>query len=474
MATTGMDIAFASAAQLLDLYRSEQISPVEVTRAILERIERLNGQLHAYLHVDAEGALKAARAADAAYAAGNAGSLAGVPLSIKDLVDVRGLPTTFGSRVYRDYIAEEDAYSVARLRAAGAVILGKTNTPEFGSLPTNENRLGDSARNPWDTRRSPGGSSGGAAAAVAAGLGALGLGTDFGGSIRIPASMCGVFGFKPTLGRIARDTSFNLTGEFFSHEGPLSRTVLDSALYLDVCAGPDPRDRFSQLGPPPRFVAGLEALPSRLRVAWSHDLGYASVSTEVRLLCERAVASLHGRLGEIREATPMGVQAGVEAWKVVGAAGNYNAERTMYVRQQPDELTAAVRRGLDFAETTTLAQYFDALRGLRRWREQATGFFANYDLLLTPTLPVPAVPDNATELLIDGQRQEGTLGLIQFTAPFNATGQPAASIPCGITDAGLPVGLQVVAPFGADLLLMQAARAIEQTLPWTEHRPALA
>lgn len=464
------DLCFTSAADLLNLYRMRSLSPVEVTQAVLDRIERLNPKLNAYLYVDADGAMKTARAAEAAYIAGNAAPLAGVPVSIKDLVNVRGMPTTFGSLAYQGYLPDEDSYAVARLRSAGAVFPGKTNTPEFGSLPTNENRLGDSARNPWDLSRTPGGSSGGAGAAVASGLAPLGLGTDFGGSIRIPAAMCGVFGFKPTLGRIARDTAFNLTGDFFSHEGPLSRTVLDAALYLDACAGPDPRDRFSQLDPAPSFAAELERLPRQLRVAWPPDLG-RTVDREYLEVCERAVRRFEGVVGEIASDQPEGIEAGLKAWHVAGAAGNYSAERALVQREKADLLTEVVRRGLDMPEQTTLAQFFESVVEVRAWRRRVAEFFERYDLLLTPTLITAAIPVGAREIVINGETQRNTLGLIYFTAPFNATGQPVASVPCGFTAAGLPVALQIAGRFGDDLLVMQAARAFEQALPWADKRP---
>ena len=474
-AASTTDLGFTSAAVLLDLYKSGQASPVEVTRVLLERIERLNPKLNAYLHVDVDGALTSARAAEAAYLAGNAAPLAGVPVSIKDLVAVRGLPETFGSRLYQGFVPEEDAFSVARLRAAGAVFLGKTNTPVFGSLPTNENLLGDSARNPWDTSRTPGGSSGGAAAAVAAGLGPIGLGTDFGGSIRIPAAMCGIFGIKPTLGRIARDTSFNLTGDFFSHEGPLSRTVLDAALFLDICSGPDTRDRFSQIGAPPVYAARLDSLPRNLRVAWTPDLGYAAVDHEYLAICERAVRACERTLGEIATDAPQGAAEGLASFQVAAVAGNYNADRMALQQQRPDDLTDAVRRGNGFAEETTLAEFFEAVAALRAWRRRAAAFFERCDLLLTPALISAATPVGATEVIVNGEpAPRGIFALTGFTAPFNLTGQPVASVPCGFTESGLPVALQIAGRFGDDLLVLQAAHAFEQALPWSGRRPPLA
>jgi aspartyl-tRNA(Asn)/glutamyl-tRNA(Gln) amidotransferase subunit A len=467
-------LGFASAATLLESYRRGDLSPVEATQSILKRIEQLNPTLNAYLYINADGALKQARAAEAAYRAGNAAPLAGLPLSIKDTISVRGMPYTLGSLLFRDAIGQVDAISVARLRAAGAVLLGKTNTPEFGSLATTENRLGDPARNPWDASRTPGGSSGGAGAAIASGLGATGIGTDLGGSVRIPAAMCGIFAIKATTGRVARDSSGSLTADYLAHEGPMSRTVLDAALLLDVISGPHPSDRFSQLGPPPPFAAGLDALPRSVRTAWSPDLGYIDVEQEIVDCCERAVRSFEAVVGEIAIETPAGVEAGRAVWPVVATASTYVPERAAQLKARSDELTEAVRADLDFAERTSLGAYFEAVLGLRAWRRNAASFFERFDLLLTPALPVAPPPVNATELVVNGLLHSGTAGLMDFTSPFNATGQPAAVVPCGFTATGLPVGLQIIGRHGEDLLVMQAARAFEQMQPWADRWPALA
>jgi aspartyl-tRNA(Asn)/glutamyl-tRNA(Gln) amidotransferase subunit A len=479
MTTATTDLCYMSASDLLAAYRARTLSPVEVAEAVLDRIDALNLKLNAYLHVDREFALRAARAAEAAYAAENAGPLAGVPVSIKDLLHVRGMPTTFGSLVFRDFRPEVDSWSVAKLRAAGAVFPGKTNTPEFGSLATNENLLGDSARNPWNLDRTPGGSSGGAAAAVAAGLGPIAMGTDFGGSIRIPAACCGVFGFKPTLGRIARDTSWNTTGEFFSHEGPLARTVTDAALLLDVCAGPDPRDRFSQLGAPPRFAQNLERLPRSLRVAWSPDLGFIQTAAEYVEVCERAVRRFEDVVDAIDLALPEGAQEGVAGWLVAGRAGNYNHEVAKRKREQLELLTPIEQRTLEAVDRTTLPEIAEATLKVRDWRERAAAFHERYDLLLTPALAVPPLPIMTVEEHYRAVREakspwESRFVLTAFTAPFNSSGQPAAVVPCGFLSDGLPVALQIVGAFGADMLVMQAARAFEQALPWAHARPALA
>jgi aspartyl-tRNA(Asn)/glutamyl-tRNA(Gln) amidotransferase subunit A len=482
--TTGgtTDLCFMSAAALLTAYRGRELSPVEVAEAVLERIERLNPRLGAYLTVDTAGALAAARAAEAAYLAGNAGPLAGVLTGIKDLANTAGLRTTYGSLLYREFVPEEDDIVVRRLRVAGAVFPGKTNTPEFGSLPICENRLGEPARNPWDTRRTPGGSSGGSAAAVAAGLGPLATGSDFGGSIRMPAALCGVFGFKPTLGRLPIDTRRVLTGDYFTHEGPISRTVLDAALFLDATAGPDPRDRFSQLGAPPAFAANLGRLPRGLRVAWTPDLGYQPADREVVAVCERAVGRFADVVGTIDAAAPSGIEEGIAGWLTAGRGAGYDAEQLAY-RSAPGHvelLTGPVRGGLDRLDALSLRDFLDAVAKVRAWRASVAGFFERYDLLLTPTMPVPPLATGTRELVVDGELQSSwfglpsIFGLVSFTSPFNITGTPAATVPCGTTPDGLPVGLQIAGRFGDDLLVMQAAHRFEQAFPWSERRPPLA
>jgi Asp-tRNA(Asn)/Glu-tRNA(Gln) amidotransferase A subunit family amidase len=471
--TTASGYAFRSAVELLALFEQREVSPVEVTQALLERIDRLNPVLNAFLYTDRDGALRSAEAAEAAYRAGNAGRLAGLPLSIKDTISVRGMPYTNGSLLYREFIGQVDAISVSRLRAAGAVLLGKTNTPEFGSLAVTENRLGDAARNPWDTTRTPGGSSGGAGASIACGLGPAGIGTDLGGSVRIPAACSGIFAIKATTGRVARDSTASLSGDYLAHEGPLSRTVADTALLLDVMSGPDPRDRFSQIGAPPAFAQNLERLP-RLRVAWSPDLGFLDVDDEYRRICERAARSFQTIAASFDEAAPENAELGRRVWDIVAPACTYIPERVAQQKAAADLLTDQVRKDLDFAERTSLADYFEAVQGLRKWRGSAAAFFDRFDLLLTPALRVPPPPVYATELDLDGRRLPGTAALMDFTAPFNATGGPAAVVPCGFTSGGLPVALQIIAKFGDDLTVMQAARAFEQIQPWEEQWPPMA
>ena len=288
------EFAFKSATELRQLIASGQVSCVELTELFLRRIDALNPKLNAYLTICGDQAMAAARnAQDAVQRGDSLGPLHGIPISIKDLEMTNGIPTTLGSVLFQDRTPDIDSVVVERVKAAGAVILGKTNTPEFGLSGTTENKLGDACRNPWDTNRTPGGSSGGAAAALASGLCALATGSDGGGSIRIPASFSGVFGIKPSQGRVPRYGGYGYpAANHFSQSGPMSRTVADTALLLQALAGPDPRDPTSMREAPPDFSAGLGQGVAGLRLAWSPDLGYAGVDPEVVRVTESAARSL--------------------------------------------------------------------------------------------------------------------------------------------------------------------------------------
>jgi aspartyl-tRNA(Asn)/glutamyl-tRNA(Gln) amidotransferase subunit A len=467
MSTLSTAIAWMSAEQLGRAYRARELSPVEVTRATLERIERLNPRLRAFLLVDADGALRAAEAAERALADGDAGPLTGVPVSIKDLLDVQGLVTTSGSLVYRHHVAERDSIVTERLRRAGAVILGKTNTPEFGVVAITENRLGGPCRNPWNTDRTPGGSSGGAAAAAAAGLGPLHVGTDGGGSVRIPAAMCGVFGFKATYGRVARSGMSGMP--LFSHTGPITRTVADAALMLDAIAGPDERDVTSLEEPPAAFRAGLDAPLPRLRAAWWPQPWDRPADPELLGIVERAARSLPDLGIVVADAHP-----NLEDWSPIFrplmVVDEYTVSREL-LESHAGELAPYTRITLEAGRDTPVYRYSEALRGLERFRAHMRRFFQTYDLLLTPVTATPAFPiDRPVETAAD---LGGILPSTPYTAAFNLTGQPAAAVPCGFTADGLPVALQVVGRHGDDLTVLRLCAAFERAHPWADRLPPL-
>ena len=466
------DLCFTPAIELAEMIRRKEVSPVEVTEAVLARIERLNPTLNAFCTVTAEEALTAAREAETAVARGAAlGPLHGVPISIKDLTITKGVRTTRGSRLYADAVPDEDAPVVERVRAAGAIIVGKTNTPEFGWKGDTSNPLFGVTRNPWDPTRqaSAGGSSGGAGAAVAAGLAPLALGTDGAGSIRIPSSFCGIVGLKQQLWRVPTYPASPV--ETVAHTGPMTRTVRDAALLLNVIAGPDERDRLSLAATGENWLTACEGGVRGVRVAWSPDLGYAAVDPEVAQLCAAAAHRFADDLGcVLSEANPGFADPG-RAGRIIfygGVAANVvglSPERAALV-------DPALARALE-EETAglTALDYIGANATRQALWDTTRKFFEDYDLLLTPTIAVP--PFRAGEegpREVDGQAVE-RFGWTPFTYPFNLTGNPALTVPAGFTRAGLPVGLQIVGRRFDEALVLRAGAAFEAVQPWAAQRP---
>jgi len=453
-----------SATNLLRLYRAKRASPVEATQACLSRIEALNEKLNAFCVVDADRALRAARESEGRWMRGTpAGSLDGVPVSIKDLLLTSGWPTLRGSRtVDADQTWNEDAPAVARLREHRAILLGKTTTPEFGWKAVTDSALTGITRNPWSPGKTPGGSSGGAAVAVATGMGALAVGTDGGGSIRIPAGFTGIFGLKPSFGRVPAWPS-SLFGTV-SHVGPMTRTVEDAALMLDVISRPDARDWFALPYDERDYRDGLNDGIDGLPIAFAPTLGGASVDPEVAEIVARAVTTF-GELGaHVVEAAPdLGDVARIErmhwwtgAARVVGSIAPELRERV-----DPGLLRIAEK-----ASAFTLSDYLGAVEARATLGATLSQFHARYPVLLTPTLPIPAFDAGRLAPPDYGDVDGDWTVWAPFSYPFNLTQQPAASVPCGFTRDGLPVGLQIVGPMHEDRLVLRAARAFETARPW--------
>ena len=451
--------------------RTKQLSPVEITEALLRRIERLNPALNAYVLVTGDMAMESARAAETAVIRGDAlGPLHGVPVSIKDLFDVAGLPTTKGSLLYKDNIAAGWEYAAKRLIDAGGIHLGKTNTPEFGFIPLTENRIFGPTNNPWDLACTPGGSSGGGAAAVAAGMGPIALTSDGGGSIRIPASFCGVYGIKPTFGRVPRKPGGWST---MTHRGPTTRTVRDAALAMDVMCGHEPEDPFSVPDYPGSFLDGIDDGIRGLRVAWSADLGYAPVEPEVRDICERAARRFEELGCTVEEASP-GFPNPTLDLTFMGIAAASDA--AWLGELKPDELALLDRPAHEFLRFGQALTGVDVARAERRrmaiWHHMRE-FHRGYDLLLTPVTSVTAFPTGQPPATVGGKGIP-PFGWMPFTQPFNLTGQPAASLPCGFDSRRMPVGLHVIGRAYEDALVLRASRAFEQLQPWAQIRPQMA
>jgi len=464
------DLAWRPALELAELIRTKAVSPVEVLDAVLERMERLNPRLNAYCTVTADDAREAASAAEVAVMTGEPlGPLHGVPFSVKDLVFTRRVLTTGGSRLYADHVPEEDDVAVERLKGAGAILLGKTNTPEFGHKGVTDNPLFGITRNPWAPPLTPGGSSGGAAAAVASGMGPLALGTDGGGSIRIPASLCGIYGLKPSFGRVPQGPGFP-GWETLSHTGPMTRTVRDAALMLDTLAGPDDRDRLSlPADSGPSFLDACEGGLAGLSVAWSPDLGHAVVDPEVAEICARA-AEVFESLGCHVEVVTPGWENPEEIFRTIAPAETYGAwgERLEDSAERLDRSLVALLR---YGQKITAKQYLAATARRHEFWSEVQRFLARFDLLITPTVAVPAFPVARPAVKeIDG-RPVSPLGWIPFCFPFNLTGQPAASVPVGFTAERLPVGLQIVGRRFADRTVLAASAAFEAARPWAAERP---
>jgi aspartyl-tRNA(Asn)/glutamyl-tRNA(Gln) amidotransferase subunit A len=467
----GNTLAFTPGWQIAKLFRRKKLSPVELTRIVLDRIERLNPKLNAFLAVAAESAMAHAKAAEQRFASGDdLPPLFGLPISIKDLTYTKGIVSTGGSLAYRDFVPDEDAIVVERLRRAGAIIIGKTNTPEFGNSATTENRLGDDCRNPWNTERTSGGSSGGAASSVAAGVCPLAMGTDGGGSIRIPASLCGVFGIKPTFGTIPGGRSFSGM-PIFSAGGPITRTVRDAAMLLDATAGHDGRDPRSRREPPPNFTRALSKGVKGLRVAWSFDLNYAVADPEVLAITSQA-AHVFDHLGAVVEDDNPEIGEPFGAFGPVVVADSYVAFGHL-LEKKADLLTENFRKSLERGRQITGAQYSQAMRSVDVIKAKMADFFERYDLLMCPATAVPAFPCGHRPSVIGGQTVSTLWGPFPFTVPFNITGQPAASVPCGFTHNSLPVGLQIIGRIGRDDLVMRAAAAFEEARPWADRTPSL-
>ncbi len=465
------ELAFAPGYELRRLLDSREVSSVELTEMFLGRIEELNPILNAYLTVCGEEAVATARQADERIGRGGGGEpLLGIPVSIKDLEVTKGIRSTMGSLAYRDYVPAIDSITSERVRRSGAVILGKTNTPEFGLLGTTENRLGDACRNPWNTDRTSGGSSGGAAAALVAGLCTLATGSDGGGSIRIPASFCGVYGIKPTLGRVAKYGGVgNASPNFTSQSGPLARNVRDAATLLQALAGYDSRDMTAMREEPPDFVAAVGQGVEGLRVAWSVDLGYAAVDAEVARIAAEG-ARVFEELGCVVEEPQISLQHPIEYFMTIFSTGAYLSYKGLY-EQKRGILTNYVRGNLALGESTTGADYATAMLAYQRLQSQADDVMEGYDLLLTPTMSVPAFQVGQFPRVIDGQQVDPRLGYMPYTPPFNLTGQPAASIPCGFTEDGMPIGLHIVGRRGEEETVLRASAAFEEARPWAHLRP---
>jgi aspartyl-tRNA(Asn)/glutamyl-tRNA(Gln) amidotransferase subunit A len=459
--------ASLSAIALRDAIASKEVSPVELIRACLAKIEQLEPHLNAFATVTPELALEAAAQAERAVMAGDTlGPLHGLPLSVKDLIAVRGVKQRFGSRTMAEHIATADAPSVARARGAGACIVGKTTTSEFGCKAVGDSPLTGITRSPWNLAKTPGGSSGGAASSVAACMTPFALGTDGGGSVREPAAFTGLFGIKAQFGRVPVFPA--AATPTLAHVGPLARTVRDAALLLGAISGYDPRDPYSISATVPDFLAACEQPVKGMRLAWSPTLGYAKPDREVLNVCEAAVRVFESLGCEIIE-LPEGIGADPFAMWMAEFYAGVGTRLADPLAQSRGLLDPAIAAVLDDALNQTLRQYYSSVFERFAFRENMRLLFDSFDLLLTPTVPVKPFDVGVD---IPTQFPDRNLCSWQYyTYPFNLTGQPAASVPVGFSADGLPIGLQLVAKLNRETDIFRAAAAYEAARPWIQSYP---
>ena len=449
---------------------------MELTELFFRRIDRFNSRLNSYLTLNYEEAIRTAKVAESDVIRGvELGALHGLPVSIKDSQMTRGIRTTSGSIVYKNRVPLRDAAVVERVRDAGAIILGKTNVPEFALVGTCENRLGDYGRNPWDINCTPGGSSGGAAAAVASGLCPLATGSDGGGSIRIPANFCGIYGIKPTQGRVSHYSGLEgvTIPNTTSQNGPLSRTVRDSALLLQVLAGYDPRDINSLRETPPDFIAALDTTIQGVKIAWSPDFGFAKVDSEVLEVTSNAAREFehfgcHVMESDLKLEPPYDTFGPIMTTNFCATYGNY-------MDTHRDQLTEYVKFFIERGKDVTAIEYARTLGLVETLKSQMTDLFEEYDLLLSPTACFPAFQYGKFPGEIKGvsaypeQYWNGT-----FTLPINVIGHPAATVPAGFSSGGLPIGLHIIGRKGDEATVIAASAAFERAHPWTHCRPPVS
>lgn len=466
------DICFMSACDMLEKIKSQELTSQEITEAVIERIEKVNPMINAFCTPTFELAREMAKLSDEKVKKSQKiGLIEGIPTSLKDEILTKGIRTTFGSKIFENFVPLEDGVIVKRLKKEGGVILGKTNLPAFGYKGVTDNKIFGATKNPWDIERTPGGSSGGAAASIASGLGCLALGSDGGGSIRIPSSFSGVYGIKPSFGRIPHD-AMATSGAIGTlvHKGPLVRYVRDAALMLDVMVGEDDIDRYSLPKPCFSFLEKLNETPKNLKIGFSLDLGFVKIiDPEVEKSVLDSIAKFeefdwsveNNKRIKIKDADRVLQTYWFSGFQATAQAGNQDEEGINYMAQVASKFTVKDLKWADLQR--------------ERIYQEICKHFKKFDILITPTLACPAFKlgtDWAHE--IDGKDvSEDALAWQPYTYPFNLSGHPAASIPCGWSKDGLPIGMQIVGKRLDDLSVLQVSQAFEEIAPWQDKRPNL-
>ena len=465
------ELAFLSIEQAADLLRRREISPMELVDASLAQIERWNPAVNAFLTVLADSASRQARAAERELRRGRRrGPLHGIPISLKDNFWTRGVRTTAGSKILGDFVPDEDSDVAAKLARAGAILLGKTNMHEFAYGITSENPHFGPVHNPWARNRISGGSSGGSVASVASGMCFASVGTDTGGSIRIPSALCGIVGLKPTFGLVSAEGSVPLATSF-DHAGPIARSVADACIMLEAIAGKYPKDETR-----PDYRKLRKNRPRRFRLGWPNEFFFERLDSEVRRLVEAAGKLFESSLGARIQESSLPRLAGaidVATNAIVGEASYYH-ETQGYYPALADDYGDDVRGHLRFGHDLRAVDYLRGVAKRRKIEEDFAAAFERVDFIFAPTSPIPAPPIGASEVRVAGERETAVRAeLLRLTRPANLTGQPAISIPCGFTREGLPVGLQLIAPKWAEARLLSIALAYEEATDWHNRRPNL-
>ena len=458
--------------QIAALLRKKKLSPVELARELLHRIERLQPKLNAFITVTADLALRQAREAEREIVRGEyRGPLHGIPVNLKDLFYTRGIRTTAGSKILRNFVPAQDAAVVERLSAAGAILLGKTNLHEFAYGATSINPHFGSVRNPWDLTRVSGGSSGGSAAAVAAGLSLASLGTDTGGSIRIPASACGIVGLKPTRGRVPLHGVVPLSFSL-DHAGPLCRSVEDTAILMTAIAGRDPRDPDSFGARGERFSRILRKGLRGLKVGVPKQYFFERLQPEVRRAVLEAIAKVKESGAEIREVSFQGAgEAGDVANQITVAEAV--AFHWRWLRTRPQDYGADLRSRMERGAESLVVTYLHAQEARKAFSAGFDEVMKTVDILAVPTLPVTAPRIDEDEVPVGRNRENVRLALLRLVRPINLTGLPAISVPCGFSSERLPIGLQLIGRRRDEATVLRAAWAYEQCTPWHEQFPSV-
>lgn len=467
------EISFLPAWELAAKIKAKELSPVEVTEHFLRRIDRIDPNLKAFITVAADQANDSARAAESKIMKGESlPQLFGVPLAVKDTLFTGGIRSTGASLVYNDFVPDQNAGAVERLIQSGAIVLGKTTTPEFamgGGLSYNR-LIDDDCHNPWDVERTASASSGGSAASVAAGLAPLAIGSDAGGSIRLPAACCGVYGLKQTNGRVPAYNAFE-SMPMFNVVGPITRNVRDAAIMLEIMAGYDPRDPLSIRQEPPQYSKLIDENKTPLKIAWSPDFGRTGLSSEIISVVEAAVQMFVSLGDNVEDRSPK-VCGSEQAFMTIAQADLY-AGHGEALERHPEKFTAVLKSIMEEGKRITGPEYAKALWCIDQIRDQMTSFFKDYDLLITPTLGVATL--NIKDVLRHyGETNDELNAILTFTVLANLIHAPSASIPCGFTSDGLPVGMLITGRPGQDEIVLGASAKFESACPWVDKHPPVS